>query len=289
MPACGPCATCSRRRRDPCHGLRALWPRGSLHAPGVLPAPRHRLDRCRDRRSRRNASKRFRRTIRSRRCCAHRPTSRAKAGLADALLHPQDRAYSVPQLMEFLDRADLAFGRWVRQAPYLPWCGAIASTPHQARLAELDAGRTICGHRTLSRNDGPPQRRRLRERRAPRASAPSTSTAMLGSSYVPIRLPDTLAVRDRLPAGASAVLINRNHTYTDLYLPIDARQERLLEAIDGERTIARHRPRDGRPRPRARVLRATLALGPDRLLNGPSPRSAEAGKPLRDFINMTLT
>ena len=34
------------------------------------------------------------------------------------------------------------------------------------------------------------------------------------------------------------MLINRNHTYTDLYLPIDARQERLLAAIDGECTIA---------------------------------------------------
>ena len=55
--------------------------------------------------------------------------------------------------------------------------------------------------------------------------------------YVPIRLPDTLAVRDRLPKGAAAVLINRNHTFTDLYLPIDARQERLLAAADGERTI----------------------------------------------------
>ena len=56
--------------------------------------------------------------------------------------------------------------------------------------------------------------------------------------YTPIRLPDTLAVRDRLPPGAAAVLINRNHTSNDLYLPIDARQERLLAAIDGERTIA---------------------------------------------------
>ena len=54
------------------------------------------------------------------------------AGLADALLHPRDRSYSVPQLMAFLDRAGLAFGRWVRQAPYLPWCGALASTPHRA-------------------------------------------------------------------------------------------------------------------------------------------------------------
>jgi hypothetical protein len=55
--------------------------------------------------------------------------------------------------------------------------------------------------------------------------------------YTPIRLPDTLAVRDRLPKGAVAVLINRNHTFTDLYLPIDARQERLLASVDGERTI----------------------------------------------------
>jgi hypothetical protein len=58
--------------------------------------------------------------------------------------------------------------------------------------------------------------------------------------YVPIRLPDTLTVRDRdrLPSGASAVLINRNHTYNDLYLPIDAREERLLAGVDGRRTIA---------------------------------------------------
>jgi hypothetical protein len=56
--------------------------------------------------------------------------------------------------------------------------------------------------------------------------------------YIPVRLPDTLTVRERLPPGAAAVLINRNHTYTDLYLPIDARQERLLAAIDGVRTIA---------------------------------------------------
>ena len=56
--------------------------------------------------------------------------------------------------------------------------------------------------------------------------------------YIPIRAPDTIAVRERLPAGAVAVLINRNHSYTDLYLPIDARQERLLAAVDGERTIS---------------------------------------------------
>ena len=85
------------------------------------------------------ASKRCRRIIRSCRLLRNSPDFANAAGLADALLHPRDRAYSVPQLFEFLDRAGLAFGRWVRQAPYLPWCGALASTPHHARLAELAA------------------------------------------------------------------------------------------------------------------------------------------------------
>jgi SAM-dependent methyltransferase len=57
--------------------------------------------------------------------------------LADALLHPQDRAYTVPQLYQWLERCCLSFGRWFEQAPYLPQCGAIARTPHAARLAAL--------------------------------------------------------------------------------------------------------------------------------------------------------
>jgi SAM-dependent methyltransferase len=159
-----------------------------------------------------------------------------KAGLADALLHPQDRAYSVPQLLAFLSRAGLAFGRWVRQAPYLPWCGALASSPHQSRLLgltveaqyaaiELFRG-TMVRHGVVAyRTDRPAQ------------DAPVDFDGDSWLGYTPIRLPDTLAVRDRLPKGAAAVLINRNHNYTDLYLPIDTRQARLLAAIDGDRTI----------------------------------------------------
>ena len=65
--------------------------------------------------------------------------------------------------------------------------------------------------------------------------------------YVPVRVPDTLCVQERLPAGAAAVLINRAHTDTDIYLPIDAREKRLVDAIDGERRIgeiAGAEPRD---------------------------------------------
>jgi SAM-dependent methyltransferase len=163
------------------------------------------------------------------------PDFATTAGLADALLHPNDRAYSVPQLMELLERAGLRFVRWVRQAPYLPGCGALVSSPHHARLAaltrneqyaaiELFRGSMLRHSFVAYRSDGP-------------ASEAVDFAAGEWTRYVPIRLPDTIGVRDRLPPGATAVLINRNHTYTDLYLPIDTSQERLLTAVDGERTI----------------------------------------------------
>jgi hypothetical protein len=63
--------------------------------------------------------------------------------------------------------------------------------------------------------------------------------------YVPIRMPDTIAVQERLQPGFSAVLINRNHTYTDLYLPVDAQQKKLFDAIDGERSIGDIAPEYG--------------------------------------------
>ena len=46
------------------------------------------------------------------------PDFRDEAALADALLHPQDRAYSVPQLFDLIEKAGLTFGRWLKQAPY---------------------------------------------------------------------------------------------------------------------------------------------------------------------------
>jgi hypothetical protein len=55
--------------------------------------------------------------------------------------------------------------------------------------------------------------------------------------YVPVRIPTAMTVKERLPAGAAAVLLNPSHRHTDIYLTIDASEERLLDAIDGSRSI----------------------------------------------------
>jgi len=70
-----------------------------------------------------------------------------------------------------------------------------------------------------------------------RESQPITFGDDRWRAYVPIRLPWTVCIRERVPPGSVAVLINRAHTFTDLILTLDAAEDRLLGAIDGKRTI----------------------------------------------------
>ena len=163
------------------------------------------------------------------------PDFRSAGALADALLHPQDRAYSVPQLFEFLAGGGLTFARWIRQAPYSIHCGVVARVSTMLRMAalterdqyaaaELYRG-TMLRHSAVVYRDDNPQSQRI------------TFAGDEWLRYVPLRAPDTIAVRERLPAGSDAVLINRTHTHTDIYLPINAAERRLLESFDGRRTI----------------------------------------------------
>jgi SAM-dependent methyltransferase len=161
---------------------------------------------------------------------------RNEAALADALLHPQDRAYSVPQLFDFLEKAGLVFGRWLRQAPYSVHCGVITRIPPANRMArlplpeqfaavELFRGTMLRHSVTAYRSDGTS------------ASQKISFSADACLAYVPIRMSDTICVQERLPAGSAAVLINQTHTYRDLFFPIGLAQKNLFDAIDGVRTL----------------------------------------------------
>ena len=164
------------------------------------------------------------------------PDFRNEAALADALLHPCDRAYSVPQVFDFLDRGGLRFGRWVRQAAYSVRCGVMAQLPQASRIgrltvedqyaaAELFRG-TMVRHSVIAHRDD--------------ATDSLRRPGFAGDAwlaYVPVRMPDTLCVRERLPQGAAAVLINQSHTSRDIFMPIDATELRLLNSIDGDRRV----------------------------------------------------
>jgi hypothetical protein len=165
------------------------------------------------------------------------PDFRQEAALADALLHPQDRAYSVPQFFDFIKRGQLTFGRWVKQAPYSPHCGAMAHIPQASRMAQLPLEEQYA---TVELFRGTMVRHSAIVYRNDRSSAgqPIRFTGDAWRHYVPIRMSETICIQQRLPPGAAAVLINQNHTYTDLFTAIDSAEKRLFDAIDGHRTVA---------------------------------------------------
>ena len=164
------------------------------------------------------------------------PDFRNEAALADALLHPCDRAYSVPQLFDFIEKAGLTFGRWLKQAPYTPHCGVVAKIPQASRLAQLSPAEqyaavelfrgTMVRHSVIAYRDD-----------SPGGAQPISFAGDAWLGYVPLRMPDTICVQERLPPGAAAVLINPTHTYRDLIMPIDSTEKGLFDAIDGNRSI----------------------------------------------------
>jgi len=171
--------------------------------------------------------------------------------LADALLNPRDRSYSVPELFEFVERNDLALTRWYWQAPYLPHCGAISNTPHAARLAALPEREQfvqmelwrglMANHSFVVHPDNTNDDVQVR----------FDEDRYLG--YVPIRLPWTICVQERLPPGAAGALLNQTHLFNDLYLIIDPLEKQIFDAVDGHRSIAEivAGVKDARPRARS--------------------------------------
>src|SRR6185369_9452480 len=155
--------------------------------------------------------------------------------LADALLNPRDRSYSVPQLYEFIEHNGLTLARWYWQAAYLPQCGAIANTPHTARLAalpereqyiEMELWRGLMANHSfvVHRNDMNGD-----------ASVRFDEEHYL--RYVPVRMPWTMCIQERLPPGAAGVLVNQTHLFNDLFLIIDPQEKQMFDAIDGRRSI----------------------------------------------------
>lgn len=156
--------------------------------------------------------------------------------LADAFLHPQDRAFSVPQIHTWLDRCGMSFGRWIEQAPYLPQCGALARTPHAEILNALPESTQ---HAAVELFRGTITQHNFVAYRADRTleKQPIRFNGEQWRSYVPIRFPWTVCVREGIPADAVAVLLNQAHRHPDLVLKINAAQFRLFNEIDGRRTL----------------------------------------------------
>ena len=162
------------------------------------------------------------------------PDFQQGAALADALLHPQDRAYSVPQLLRshragWVDiwpvgkTGALLRAMWCDGASSSSLADGRASPAEQFAAAELFRGTMVRHSVIVYRND--------------RASS-FQPISFAGDAW--LKLCADSDVRNDLrsgPAYLRAVLINQNHTYTDLIMAINATEKRMFDAIDGNRSI----------------------------------------------------
>ncbi len=163
------------------------------------------------------------------------PDFQHEDALADALLHPRDRAYSVPELFDWMERCRIRFSRWLRQAPYDPLCGTPSEIPHAPRIASLEPVEqfaamelfrgTMTRHSLIAfRDDAPIEQEQI------------GFTGDDWRRYVPIVEPTVTIVEERLPPGAAAAVLNRAHRETDLVLFVDEHEREVLDAIDGRRS-----------------------------------------------------
>src|SRR5271163_5070289 len=99
----------------------------------------------------------------------------------------------------------------------------LGSLPSRLQHAAVELFRgTMVSHSLIAYRDDRPDQ-----------NQPITFAGDRWRDYIPIVLPWTVRVRERLPPGSAAVLINQSHTFADLVLAIDAFEDRLLGAIDG--------------------------------------------------------
>ena len=157
--------------------------------------------------------------------------------LADAVLNPRDRSYSVSQVFDFVESNGLQLSRWYWQAAYLPQCIFVSGTPHAIKLAAL------------------PEREQYMQMELWRAMMPNHSFVAHRDDrksngtkisfdddrylrYVPVRLPWTICVSEHSPPGAAGALLNQAHLFKDLYSFINELEKQMLEAIDGRRSVS---------------------------------------------------
>ncbi len=156
--------------------------------------------------------------------------------IADALLNPRERTYTVPELFALLDAGGVRFARWVRQAPYRPQCGSMSEVSHGSRIAALDE---VDQFAAMELFRGTMVRHNLVAHRAD-APLPAEPVGWDGDawrSYVPLVPTTVVSVEDRLPPGASVALINTAQVDRDLVCFLDARQRRVFDSIDGRRSL----------------------------------------------------
>lgn len=150
------------------------------------------------------------------------------AGIVDMLLHPQDRAYSVPEVLQFVEAAGLVFFGWNDNAPYCAerFLGGemlerVLALPTSDQWAVVD-NLTLLN----SRHDFI-----VRKPHSARFLTRFDNDDYL--SYIPLIRSGT-----RLAGDASSLVLTRPSPLGEVAIPISRSEALLLEQADGKKNVA---------------------------------------------------
>ena len=158
-------------------------------------------------------------------------------GIADLLLNPRERSYSVDDIYNLLRQADLRLQRFFYQAYYSPRCALPADSPLLAQLEKLppeDQYAVIELFRSSIRKH---QFVACRDDRPESAYRPEFSGSEF-SRYVPVFTPGIKIVKENYPNGGKGKIHFPLHEIGNSSFVLDASQLALLEAVNGRRSVA---------------------------------------------------
>ena len=158
-------------------------------------------------------------------------------GIADLLLNPRERSYSVGDIYNLLRQADLRLQRFFYQAYYSPRCALPADSPLLAQLEKLppeDQYAVIELFRSSIRKH---QFVACRDDRPESAYRPEFSGSEF-SRYVPVFTPGIKIVKEDYPNGGKGKIHYPLHEIGNPSFVLDASRLALLEAVNGHRSVA---------------------------------------------------
>ena len=158
------------------------------------------------------------------------------AGVADALLNPQDRAYTVPQVYAWLESCGVRMKRWFLQAPYTPNSSMLRRNTHLQKLSALSKPEqhaamelyrgTLLMHRFIACRD----------------DCAGSDEIDFQDPQWPLWVPSLFPGAQQRPLADTAKielqLWHPGHSYPDCALNMNAEAAALWRLIDGTRNIS---------------------------------------------------
>jgi SAM-dependent methyltransferase len=165
------------------------------------------------------------------------PDLLGNAELVDYLLNPLDRAYTLGELADLLQECRLTIQSFMQRAHYSPLCCALRDEPFyesmrqrdqltQYRIGELYRACLFKHELIVCRDDRPTDSYSIELRQT------------TWNRLIPVRTPGLFFNSVQPLAGMAGWLGWGGHHFSDIRLPLTNNEKRVLDAIDGNTSIA---------------------------------------------------